>query len=224
MFDQLIIGGRASVDDFDASVASRKIGQPTKKAIRDSVPFSNVTYDFSAINGELYWNERELEYVFEIIADNPQALEEKKTAFADWVMNVLNENIYDPFIPDYHFVGTFDSMDFADEVSVEKTTATVKFLAYPYKIANHPTTYEQSIAAGASKTLAVVNGSSHRLTPTITTDGTFAITFGGSTYTLSAGTYNNAAFILAVGVNTFEVKNRGAENATITISFSEEVF
>lgn len=224
MFDQLIIGERASVDDFDASVASRKIGQPTKKTIKETVPFSNKTYDFSAINGELYWNERELEYVFEIDANTPQELEEKKTAFSDWVMNVLSEKIVDPYIQDYHFVGTFADISPEDDESMLKSTIAVKFNAYPYKIANNPTTCQESIDAGASKSISVVNNSSHRMNPTITTDETLEIVFGNTTYTLSAGTYKSGSFMLAVGVNTFEVKNTGAENATITISFSEEVF
>ena len=74
MIDQLIIGDKASCDDYGASVASRKIVPPKKKEIKETVPFSNVTYDFSAINGEQYWEERELEYTLEIIAPTPEEL------------------------------------------------------------------------------------------------------------------------------------------------------
>lgn len=224
MFDQLIIGERASVDDFDASVAHRKIGEPTKKTIKETMPFSNKTYDFSAINGEVYWNERELEYVFEIDANTPHELEEKKAAFANWVMNVMNEVIVDPYIQDYHFVGTFANISPEDDESMLKTTVSVKFNAYPYKIADNPTTYQETIAAGASKTLSCVNNSSHRITPTITTDGAVEIANGDTVYAIQAGTYNSPAFALAVGINTLEVKNKGAESVTVTISFSEEVF
>ena len=63
MIDQLIIGKIASYDDFGASVAERKIIKPKKKSIKETVPFSNVTHDFSAIDGELYWEEASLEYI-----------------------------------------------------------------------------------------------------------------------------------------------------------------
>ena len=108
MFDQLIIGNKASYDDFGASVAGRTIVPPKKKVVRETVAFSNRVYDFSAINGELYWEEQELEYVLEMTADSPEMLEAKKMAFSSWVMNAADEKIIDPFIAGYHFVGTLD--------------------------------------------------------------------------------------------------------------------
>lgn len=107
MLDQLIIGTKASQDDFDASLRKRYIGKPKKKSIKETVPFSNLTYDFSAINGEVYWEEAELEYTFEILASTPEELESKKREFSNWVMNVTNEPIYDPYEPDWHYNGTF---------------------------------------------------------------------------------------------------------------------
>lgn len=169
MTDQLIIGDKASFDDYEASLATRNIGMPTKKTIKETVPFSNVTYDFSKINGELYWEERELEYVFEMLAPTPERLEELKTAFASWVMNVFKEEIHDPFIPDYHFIGTFDDIDFEDEETLDKTTATVTFKAYPYKIANLPTVIEHHVSAGGTEAnvFAIDNKSSHRVKATL---------------------------------------------------------
>jgi predicted Ser/Thr protein kinase len=80
MLDQLIIGDKGSCDDFEASVKERVIHPPKKKSIKKTIPFSNVTHDFSAINGEVYWEERTLEYIFEIIANSAEELEEKKQA------------------------------------------------------------------------------------------------------------------------------------------------
>lgn len=221
MLDQLKIGAKSSLD-FGASVAERTISQPKKKEIKETIPFSNITYDFSAINGELYWEERELEYIFEILADTPQELEEKKIAFASWVMNVMNENIYDPFISGYHFVGTFSEMEFADEDCVEKTTATVKFAAYPYKVANDRKVYHQTVSGKA--TMNVENNSSHRLTPTLTVDGSVSIKLGNNTYSVSSGTYTDDDLKLSVGLNVLEVENKSGRESTVTISFYEEVF
>ena len=225
MIDQLTIGSKASYDDFGASVAKRTISQPKKKSIKETIPHSNITYDFSNINGEIYWEERDLEYIFEIMADTPQALESLKTAFATWVMNVSSESIFDPFISDYHFVGTFDSMSYADDDCMEKTTATVSFKAYPYKIANQEKSYKKVVAAGGSETIVAVNNSSHRLFPTITLSGTCSVTFNGITYTIPAGTYTGDSLWLVVGDNAFVFKNPSTTNdCTVTISFYEEVF
>lgn len=224
MFDQLIAGGKASYEDFGASVASRSISPPAKKSIRESVPFSNRTYDFSAINGEIYWNDCDLEYTLEIIADNPEMLEDKKTALSGWLMNLVDAEIIDPYISGYHFVGTFDSLSYADEEHMCKTTASAKFKAYPYKIANAATLFKYALAAGESKSVAVVNNSSHRITPTLTTDAAVEIVSGGTTYRATAGTFNDEKFKLAAGVNMLTIKNPGTAECNIVFSFFEEVF
>lgn len=223
MNDQLIIGDKASVDDFEASLATRNIGMPTKKSIKETVPFSNVTYDFSKINGELYWEERELEYVFEIIAPTPEKLEELKTAFSNWVMNVHEEEIHDPFIPDHHFVGTFDDIDFEDEESLDKTTVTVTFTAYPYKIANLPTVTE--LDGDSSYTIPIVNNSAHPVTLTLAmTSGSAmlwiddvvqgSITVGNYSYTIPVG-------VTVFGINESTFPREGLHGS---LSFVEEVF
>lgn len=223
MIDQLIIGDKASFDDYGASVASRNIKQPKKKSIKETVPFSNIAYDFSAINGEVYWEERELEYVFEITASTPEKLELKKIAFANWVMNIANEKILDPFIPDYHFKGTYDDMEFADDEGIDKTTAKVTFLAYPYKISNYPRGYDFEIPAGGEISTVIVNESSHRISPTITTSGTVKIEVGGMAYTINAGMTTDERFKLAVGVNSIVLKNQTSGACTVNVAFVEEV-
>lgn len=233
MNDQLIIGEKASFDDYEASLAKRNIGMPTKKTIKETVPFSNVTYDFSKINGELYWEERELEYVFEIIASTPEKLEELKTAFASWVMNVFEEEIHDPFIPDYHFIGTFDDIDFEDEETLDKSTVTVTFTAYPYKVANLPTVFEFEVEVGMYDPKIIstfVNDSAHRVTAKLETiggDGTYP--YGGRIFFY----LNNQYFelydteliecLLPVGTSEFEFTFTNGVTG-LKVEFVEEVF
>ena len=224
MLDQLIIGEKASLDDFDASIAGRDIGEPTKKEIKDTVPFFNGTYDFSKINGELYWNERELEYAFEIIADTPEELERKKTAFKNWVMNVMEEKLYDPYITDYHFWATFKDIDPADDESLNKTTITVKFTAYPYQIANDPTEYEFVIPAGTEKTVNIINGGIHGVTPTVVIGAAITLTVADTIYTAPAGEITDSRFELVAGGNTWKIKNENDAECTVTVKFFEEVF
>lgn len=161
MLDQIIIGGKGSYTDFSASLAGRRIGKPKKKSIKETVPFSNNTYDFSKIDGELYWEEREIEYIFEITADSPEELEELKLAFSGWVMNVFEEDIHDPYIFGYHFKGTYEDMDPEDDEGLDKTTLTVKFTAYPYMIADHSTVFQLTGTTRPTTPLRAVNGSHH---------------------------------------------------------------
>lgn len=224
MIDQLIIGDKASFDDFGASIASRKIGMPPKKSIKETVPFSNVTYDFSAINGEVYWNERELEYVFEITADDPEELEALKSRFSAWVMNVQEQDIHDPFIPDYHFKGTYADMSPDDDESVEKTTLTVKFTAYPYKVANLPKVYSVTVAAHGEKTFFVVNESDHRIPFSFVSGGALKVEIGSTTWDVPEGESADENARLPIGPSTVTVRNEQDADCTFSIRFREEVF
>lgn len=221
MFDQLIIGDRASYDDFEASVKERKIKDGAKKEIKDSVPYSNVTYDFSAINGEVYWEDKELEYVFEITADTPEELEVKKIAFKSWLMNVMGEKLYDPFILDYHFIATYKSIDI-DDSEIEKSTITATFTAYPYMIANRAREYVVELTASEEITVTAVNDSSHRITPTFNADVACTVAMGGSSYAIPVGETTDDSFKLAPGENTLTI--RANESGTLRISYHEEVF
>ena len=221
MFDQLIIGDKASYDDFEANVSERRIKDGKKKEIKDSVPFSNVTHDFSAINGEVYWEEKELEYIFEIEADTAEELEEKKIAFKSWIMNVMNEKLYDPYIRDYHFLATFNNID-PDDSEIEKSTITVTFTAYPYMIANKAKNYEIALEASKENTVTVVNDSSHRITPTFTADVAFTVKMGDSSFAIPSGETTDDSFKLAVGKNVLTLN--ATKRCVVNISFYEEVF
>ena len=221
MFDQLIIGDLNSYDDFGASVAERKITKPKKKSIKETVPFTNVVYDFSKINGEIYWEEAILEYVFEIIADSAEELEEKKQPFVSWVMNVMKEKLYDPFILDYHFIATFDDIQ-CDDSEIEKSTITVKFTAYPYMIANYKRSETFPIRE-AESTVRFYSNSSHRITPTISTDVECIIKKGNSSFGIPAGEITDEKFMLSPGENVLTVRTVSG-SGTLKIEFCEEVF
>lgn len=222
MIDQLIVGNKSSFDDYEASLKTRIINKPAKKSIRETVPFSNVVYDFTAINGEIYWEERDLEYVLEIMAETPELLEQKKAALASWLMNISDEVLNDPFIKDYHFKVTFDDIKEEDEEDVEKTTITVMFKAYPYMIANEPKILASSLAANVEKEMVIVNESSHRITPTIEADFPVTITMDGVSYGIAAGTTTDDSFKLAAGNNALKLKSANAGEVKFT--FIEEIF
>lgn len=236
MTDQLIIGDRASFDDFDASVAARKISPPKKKSIKETVPFSNRTYDFSAINGETYWEERELEYVFELTADTPEELEDLKRKFSAWVMGVREQELHDPHIPDYHFLATYEDMDAEDDEGLDKTTLTVTFTAYPYMIANAPKVYEVTIppvvAGGNTQTIFVLNESEHPVPLTIANTVDMTLKLGEEpTVSIPAGAGTYGALKLPKGRTKVELRNPShydgsvdLEDCVARLSFYEEVF
>lgn len=222
MIDQLQIGNKYSYDDFEANVKERAIGSPKKKIIKDTVPFSNITYDFSKIDGELYWEERTLNYIFEIDATTPEELEEKKVEFKTWVMNVFEEELHDPFIEDYHFIATFDEIDF-DDSEIEKTTVTVTFTAYPFMIANAKRAFEFTIPTSAETEVKIENNSSHRITPTLIASVPVSFKYGGTTFSMASGETTNDSFKLESGTNTLIIQPVSS-SGTLKVEFFEEVF
>ena len=221
MIDQIFIGTVGSCDEFGASVAERRIIKPKKKSIKETVPFSNVTHDFSAINGEIYWEEGQLEYVFEIIADSAEELEDKKRLFCAWIMNVMEAALYDPFIRGYHFIATYDDMD-VDDSEVEKSTITAKFTAYPYMISDVKRVYAYMITT-AETNIKINSNSSHRITPTFKTDVECIIVKGSSSYGIPVGEITDDKFLLVPGENNLTVKATSG-SGTLKIEFYEEVF
>ena len=225
MIDQITIGDKSSFEDFEASVAQRKIKMPKKKSIKETVPFSNRTYDFSAINGEVYWEERELEYIFEITADTPEQLEDLKREFAAWVAGVQEQELYDPHIPYYHFIATYDDLDPEDDEGLDKTTLTVKFTAYPYMVADSQKVYEADLAASGQTTLNVLNESTHPVPLTVSTTTRITMKIGtAATAPLSPGSGTYGALKLPTGLTTIELTNSEAVAGSVRISFHEEVF
>ena len=225
MLDQLIIGNKASNDDFGASIKTRKIKDPKKKKITKTVPFSNALYDFTKLNGEIYWEWRELEYVFEMIAPTPEELEEMKAEFSNFIMNVVEENIYDPFIPDYHFIATYEDKSYDDDESGLKTTMTVIFLAYPYKVANAEKKKSVALDPFKATVIHLYNNSSHRIAPTIEVVGTANIVLKDKSYTISNNTLKDNLIMLDIGENAIGITNRTTdEPLTVTFSFREEIF
>ena len=221
MIDQLFIGNVGSYDEFGATVRERKDIKPKKKSIKETVPFSNVTHDFSAIDGEVYWEERSLEYVFEIMANTAEELEEKKQPFVSWVMNVMKEQLHDPYIRNYHFLATYDDIDI-DDSEVEKATITVKFTAYPYMLSNEKRAFVYSLRA-EEKSVVVINNSSHRITPTFQSTVEFIMKMGNSSFGIPEGETTDSKFMLAPGKNVLKLQ-AVAEEGTLTIEFHEEVF
>lgn len=134
MIKQLEIGGKKSFDDFGMLIATRKISTPTKKSIIETVPFSNVIYDYSKVDGELYWNPRTLDYSFDIAELTTEEMEVVKSKFQSWILNVHDEDIYDPYIGDYHFHGSYSKDSWSEDFGAG--TISVTFEVYPYKISN----------------------------------------------------------------------------------------
>lgn len=131
--------GKHSQTDFRATVTSRDIGMPEKKRYLESVPYSNVTYDFSALYGAQTYNRRTLKYEFAI--SGRRELRSCVQAFINWLYEPQGTaELRDSTDPDYHFnaelVSAVPSFPYPNLAKI-----TVTFEADPYRIPNDSLAY-----------------------------------------------------------------------------------
>lgn len=216
MINQLTINGKSSFDDFNVYISTRKISLPTKKIIQESPPYSNMVYDYSDLNGEIYWDWRTLDYEFDIAEFTAAEMEEVKSKLADWLLNVQNTEIYDPYIGDYHYYGSYGSGSWEEDFGAGSLS--VSFSVYPYKIANAAKSFVVSDDTYEQAEIEIINNSSHRVKSTITSTGSFNIGMDSTVYSVGSGTHSN--FYLDPGTNEMLITGIGS----LTFTYTEEKF
>lgn len=219
-YKEIRANGKGSYTDFGLAIKNRTISLPKKKTIKEDIPFSNGSYDFSNINGEIYWEEREIEYTFDIAEFTAEEMEKIKDDVVDWLLNIHDADIEDDYTKDYYYHGSYDDNGWSEDFGQGELK--IIFVVYPYKFAKSLTTKTIS-ATTTEQTIVINNDGSHKIIPTISTDGAVEITIGANTYSLSSGTYTSSSFVLSKGENTWTIKTT-TDTANVNISFRKEVF
>ena len=213
----LKINNLDSYIDFGQCIASREISIPEKRVIKESVPYKNGDYDFTALNGEPTFENRTITYTFDIIGTNMAEVEDQKRELLDWLMFVEDADIYDGYLSGYHFRGSYESAEWTEDW--EQSALSVTFSVYPYMIADEETV-QTFLMTNSNKTINITNDSSHEIIPEINTTVAITISDGTTSYSFSAGTTTNKDFRLKKGLNTFTVN----VNSTVKFMYREEVF
>lgn len=213
MTDGIRINDLHSYRNFDLCIKSRNIGLPEKKSIRETVPFMNGYYDFSALNGAPAWNERVIEYSFDVLGETPQALENEVSRVLDWLCNVHDTDIYDDTLTRQHWHGSYESSDVSYDDSGEQAEIKVSFVVHPFKIANEPTTYTMT-----SGTYTITNRGMV-VSPIVSSDAAAAIQIGTYVSSIPANEETKLEIDLKRGDNTVIISGDG----TVTFSYYEEV-
>lgn len=126
-----------SVRNFGMCYASKSVSPPPKQVVRKSIPYRNGSVDFTCINGEEYYGDREVVYVFDVIGDTPFEVTKKVEDFCAWLAPLSDVDIHDDEMPRHHWHGGCDSIDvdWNDDGYYAKITAT--FILYPFMIADN---------------------------------------------------------------------------------------
>lgn len=214
MNDGIRIKDKHSFRDFGLYLKSREVSLPTKKSIRETVPFFNGYYDFSALNGAPAWDSRTVSYRFDVIADCPIELENQTVKILDWLCNVHEENIYDDAMPLHHWIGSYDTCSLSWEESGGQVEIAVTFVCHPFRIAKEATEYV--LKSGVQYTI-VNHGMS--VTPIVRSTKGAAIQIGSYVNSIPAGEPYKLKINLERGENTVMATGE----ADVVLGFYEEL-
>lgn len=134
MIRSFTFAGKDLYKDFGCYVDGYEEGTPQKKTIKASIPYRSGSLDFSEMYGEDAYDDRLVKYTVDVVEDDESRLEITKTALIDWLLGAPKGEIIDNASPGYHYVGKCISVSGTDEV--EKSTLTITFDCYPFKIKN----------------------------------------------------------------------------------------
>lgn len=223
-----------SFDDFGLWIKSKSIGNPTKRKNKVSVPFMNGTYDFSNLYGDASYDERTLEYTFEIIEHSKELCNLKKIQVLNWLHSKNTRSVLiDDTILGYYFLAECTDTKVEEDGCIYKIVAT--FTAYPFKIQkwyagedlwdefNFESDYSFNTSFEIKNSLRITlyNTSVHKIKPIVICSAPMSVLDVNSltVYKFLEGESSNYKFLLDVGVNRFLIKGNGS----ISFRYKNEV-
>ena len=218
--------------DFNIAMERKSIQSPSKKKIKDSVPFMSGSYDFSTIgsNGEITYNEREITVTFGLPANNKEQLQVLYSKILEWLVDTGKQQLIFDDIKDYYFMAEVE-----DATSFEQTMAfgklEVKFVAEPFKYSidyvganiwdtfNFEQDYLQDVAYDVSSSIVITLYNPGRtVRPTITCTTAMTLIQNRKSYNLSIGDNKPYGFYLNTLANVLTINGTGK----ITFTFRKE--
>lgn len=208
------IKGIHTFRDLGFMISKRNISIPEPNKIKESVPYQNGEYDFSLLNGEMTYKNRILTYTFDVGELSTEEMEIEKRKIVNWASSVVNEKIYDDYLPEYYFMGSFDSSSWTEDFGQGEIT--IKFSVYPFMYEKIETI--KSFNIEGDLIINLTTESSHKIIPTIISTSNILITRDSDSIAIAPGTFKDVDFFLEPE-NHFVFSGTG----TITFKFVNEV-
>ena len=222
-----------SFNDLGLTILNtRVIETPSKIKVTQTIPFSNITYDFSNLYGSNCYTERKLEYEFLIKANSSVQLEFKRMQIENWLLSSNGKSeLFDDNIEGYYYNAECISTDFEDMNNIGKLKAI--FTAYPFKISSEyegnnlwdsfnfelDVLQDTKFTVNGTSSVSIYNSSVIDVEPEIIASNGFEITLDNKKYTVETGVSKDYRFKLKSGINNLTLKGNG----TIEFRFRKEV-
>lgn len=223
--------------DYDSAengmfLMSRDAPTPDEKEIVESVPYMQGVYDYSSLEFDRYFNNREITYqvmLFERDYSNRKIPEQD---IKRRLMPLGVKTIYDSHDRGYHWRGKCKSVTVDDDADKGMLSCTVIFDCYPLAIVNNTegsdiwddvyfprwVFQDTKFVVTGIREVSVYNIGSTSIIPRIIVDSDFTIKSPTNTVTLEKGTYADAQLVLERGENKLVLTGTG----TIEFQFYRE--
>lgn len=217
MFDD-----KGSYSDFGMKFSTYDLSMPEAKTTLVPVPGSNVTLDYTEMNGDVFYEQRKLTMVFCLMASYDDWHDALST-FANYI-NGQHRKIILPTDSGFYYTGR-------SQISPKKTdrvlgTVTVEALVYPYKKEVQDSTedwdwdtfdFENGIIREYGEVTVpgtiIIDGCREKVIPTFSCSADMTMTYDGTTYNLTAG--ENTIYSLALGEGEHELTFSGTGKVTV---------
>ena len=220
-----------SFKDFGVTIKSKKIGIASKNKITKTIPFMNGSYDFSLLYGNQVYDDRQLEYVFNLHSTDKVRLGIARNQLVDWLSSGQRQPLIDDEFPSYYFNAECTGISESQSGNFAEITAT--FIADPFMYgANYEGhdiwdifNFEEDYAQQTSFTITnptdttIYNPSAISIAPTVICTSDMKVQMNDTTYSFVAGTTKDYRFKLAKGENHMTITGQG----DIEFKFRKEV-
>ena len=212
-------GNKHSYNDFGLKVISREFNPPSKRKVKESIPYVNGSYDFSLLYGDNVYEERTIKYVFDFRYENKIDFINKKIAITDWLTSNSKEPLYDDLVPNYYFIAECeDSIKFSE--GYIDCEVTVIFTAYPFKISTLQDGHDvwdefnfeldmvqnTKFEVNGTENIQLYNNGAVGINPIVICSTDMEIIKGNTTFKFKAGEVKSWSFKLDKGINKLTVK------------------
>jgi predicted phage tail component-like protein len=221
---EISFNNKKSYTNFDITIVEIIIESPSKKKIKESVPFMNSSYDFSTVatNGESVYTERKIKVKFNLKANSKTALYNKHSQVLAWLLDTGQSELTINDLTDCYFLAEVENAPSFDTVVKKAGIMDIEFIAEPFKIGkdyigqevwdniNFETDVLQdtSFNVSGSKTVSIYNPG--RLVATeVIVDSNMSCTLNGYTANFTTSKSKDYKFKLQNGYNNITINGTG---------------
>lgn len=199
-----------SYDDLHLILSEKEMGAPAVKEKKIDIEGADGALDLTDFFGDVCYEDVTHKFKFSTIVKQSEFLSlfsKVKNAIHGKKMRIILDD--DPL---FYYMGRCHVSSFTNEKNVG--IISIECDCEPYKLKLEKTVVTQAVSG--TQAITLTNGRK-RAVPTITTTGAMTITYGGGTWTNSAGTYTIPELELTQGANTVTVTGTGS----ITFTWQE---